>query len=357
MSTPFEFSAEALLRELQDLQAGLARGAQVLARGSEVRIGGAPREQIHAEDKVRLFHYRSGAGQRSVPLLIVYALVNRPDMLDLHEDRSLIRGLLARGVDVYLIDWGYPDEDDRGRTLEDYIGGYLDRCIEQVLARSGSDRLHLLGVCQGGTFALCYSALRPARIASLITMVTPVDFHAGDNLLARFVGSVDVDLLVDTVGNVPGAFLNWTFLALKPFRLTGQKYVNFLDLVEDEERVQEFLRMEKWIFDSPDQAGEAFRKFVKELFQENRLVRGEFSLGSETIDLSRINMPVLNVYATEDHLVPPPSSLALGEHVGSRIYETHAFEGGHIGIYVSARAQQEIPNTIERWLGARDQDP
>ncbi len=159
--------------------------------------------------------------------------------------------------------------------------------------------------------------------------------------------------MVATYGNVPGELLNLTFLSLLPFRLTSQKYAGLVDILDDPQQVAGFLRMEKWIFDSPDQAGEAFRQFIKWFFQENRLLKGQVELGGRRVDLAAVTMPVLNIYATLDHLVPPAASLALGAHVGTRDYTAFALDGGHIGIYVSGKAQKVLPATIADWLKAR----
>jgi polyhydroxyalkanoate synthase len=190
-------------------------------------------------------------------------------------------------------------------------------------------------------------------VRNLVTMVTPVDFQTKDNTLSTWARELDVDLMVDTLGNVPGEMLNWTFLSLKPFRLTGQKYVDMADLLDDPKKLRNFLRMEKWIFDSPDQAGEAFRQFIRWFYQENRLINGTLELGGKPARLDRVTMPVFNVYASADHLVPPDSSIALEKHVGTKDYSTFVFKGGHIGIYVSGRAQREIPPAIAKWLDER----
>ena len=347
---------EQALDELAEHARKLGRGLDTMARVGPLARGVSERECIYREDKLALYRYLPfdrSAGSGGTPVLIVYALVNRPYMMDLTEQRSTIRGLLAAGLDVYLIDWGYPDRDDRARRLDEYVCGYLVRCVEQVRRRCGLERVNLLGVCQGGTLALCYAALEPERVGNLVTMVTPVDFHTPDNHLSRMIRHVDIDRMVDTFGNVPGAFLNWAFVSLKPYRLTSQKYVDLVDRMGDREALRDFLAMEQWIYDSPDQPGEAFRHFAKEFFQGNKLIHGEVVLDGRTVDLRRLTMPVLNVYATRDHLVPPAASRALAGCVGSPDYSEHAFEGGHIGIYVSARAQRSVPPLIAHWLGER----
>jgi len=333
-------------------------GTDLLKGTMDVEIGPTPRDAVYREDKLVLYRYRpladaSTPGTASrIPVLICYALVNRPTMLDLQEDRSLIRGLLRRGMDVYLIDWGSPDGADRYLGLDDYINRYLHHCILQVEASHGTG-VNLLGVCQGGTFSLCYAALHPERIRNLVTMVTPVDFRTPDNLLSKWVQGVDIDALVQVCGNVSGDLLNYTFLSLMPFRLMSQKYAGLADIARDPVQLRNFLRMEKWIFDSPDQAGEAFRQFINWFYRENRLVAGTLDLGGRRVDLRNVAMPVLNVYATQDHLVPPAASVVLGNLVGTRDYTPYAFEGGHIGIYVSGRAQKELPAILSDWFKAR----
>jgi polyhydroxyalkanoate synthase len=190
-------------------------------------------------------------------------------------------------------------------------------------------------------------------VKNLITMVTPVDFHVRDGLLNVWSQALDVDAMVDAFGNIPGDFMNWGFLMLKPFQLMVQKYLGFVSILDDEENLRSFLRMEKWIFDSPDQAGEAFRQFIKDFYQGNKLIKGEVEIGGRRVDLKNVTHPILNVYAKEDHLVPPVSSLALEKHVGSQDVTTVAFPGGHIGIYVSGRAQKELAPTIARWIKER----
>lgn len=265
----------------------------------------------------------------------------------------MIRGLLDAGLDIYLIDWGYPDAGDRELTLGDYVHRYIGHCVDYLRDRYHRDSIDLLGVCQGGALSLCFASLYPEKIRNLVTMVTPVDFHTPDNLLTHLIRHVDIDLLVDTLGNLPGALLNFAFLSLSPFRLAGQKYVDVVDILDDAEALKNFLRMEKWIFDSPDQAGEAFRQFAKDFFQQNKLVEGNVVIGDRRVNLRDVAMPVLNVYATQDHLVPPAASKALAGCCGSRDYSEFSFRGGHIGIYVSARAQREVPSTIAKWLSAR----
>ncbi|HMD75692.1 MAG TPA: class III poly(R)-hydroxyalkanoic acid synthase subunit PhaC [Steroidobacteraceae bacterium] len=324
-----------------------------LAAANDCAPGCSPKDAIWQAGKLTLYRYRPIAPSKGgAPLLIVYALVNRPYMMDLQEDRSLIRGLLSEGVDVYLIDWGYPDGADRFTTLADYIDDYLGACVNRILAAHRLDALNILGVCQGGVFSLCFSALYPERVRNLITMVTPVDFHTPGDLLSKWVRKIEVASFVGE-GNVSGDLLNQVFLSLMPFRLTQQKYVDLMSQSPDRARIENFMRVEHWIFDSPDQAGAAFREFLLWFYQENRLALGRLELAGRTVDLRALRLPILNLIGKLDHLVPPEASAALERLVGSADYTALQFELGHIGMYISARAQREVPKAIAGWLAAR----
>lgn len=326
---------------------------EALAAAREAAPGCSARDVVLSRGKLTLFRYRPvSASTVAVPVLIVYALVNRPTVMDLQPDRSLIRGLLEAGLDVYLIDWGYPDGADRLMGLADYIERALGDCVERLCATHRIGAVNLLGVCQGGVFALCYAALHPERVRNLITMVTPVDFHTPNDLLSKWVREIDVARWVGG-GNVSGETLNLLFLSLMPFRLTQQKYVELLSAPPEAARAENFMRLERWIFDSPDQAGAAFREFVVGCYQENRLIEHRLEIGGHTIDLRRLELPILNIFGKRDHIVPPEASAALGRVVGSRDYTARELDLGHIGMYVSARAQREVPATIAEWLQAR----
>ncbi|MFA5683699.1 MAG: class III poly(R)-hydroxyalkanoic acid synthase subunit PhaC [Lysobacteraceae bacterium] len=351
MYSPLKVTPQSLMQEALRMQDKLSSGLDSLRQVGDHDYGVTPKEAVHRDGKAVLYRYRGeSTPTQKTPLLIVYALVNRPYMVDLQEDRSIVRNLLAAGHDVYLIDWGYPDPSDRLTDLDDYINGIIRGCVLHILRSHGLKSLNLLGVCQGGAFSLCYASIYPDSVKNLITMVTPVDFHTPDNMLSHWTRGMDIDLFVDTLGNVPGDLMNWCYLTLKPWRLNVQKYLGLIDILDEPDELRNFLRMEKWIFDSPDQAGEAFREFIREFYQGNKLIEGGLEIGGKPVDLARVSMPVLNIFAEQDHLVPPSASRALANVVGSDDYTELSFRGGHIGIYVSGRAQREVPPAIDRWL-------
>lgn len=360
MSFPFPMRPEELTHELTDINRKIVEGMRTLStlQHDDVEVGTTPKEPVYREDKLTLYRYTPVVDKPfPIPVIISYALVNRPAVADLQPDRSLVRNLVEQGIDVYLIDWGYPSRADRWLNLGDYVNGYIDNCVDVVRERTGLDKVNLLGICQGGTMSLCYTSLHPEKVKNLTVMVTPVDFHATEGsergLLNQWGGSLDVDLMVKALGNVPGEFMNFGFLMLKPLQLNIQKYTDMIDMMGDEKKLLNFLRMEEWIFDSPDQAGEMFRTFISEFFQQNKLIKGEVEIDGEKVNLKNINMPVLNIFAEQDHLVPPVSSRALENYVGTKDYTVKPFPVGHIGMYVSGKAQRDLAPTIASWLKER----
>jgi len=354
MESPFEEQTALFVKEIDKYNSRLLRMTETLLQTKDVDLATSPKDLVFQEDKVKLYHFRPGKKPSCpVPLLITYALVNRETMMDLEEGRSVIRNMLDHGLDIYIIVWGYPSRLDRYLTLDDYIDIYMNDCVDHIRKETGLERINLMGVCQGGTFASIYAALYPEKVRNLITMVTPIDFDTDDCLLNIWCRYIDVDLMVDTLGNIPGDFMNLGFLMLKPFQLMIDKYIGLVDSAEDPASVRNFLRMEKWINDSPDQAGETLRKFVNELYKENRLIKGQLQIGGRKVDLKRIDMPLLNIYAEQDHLVPPSSSEPLGEFVSSTDVTTRSFPVGHIGMYVSSKSQRDLAPTIAEWLMER----
>ncbi|MEY4110293.1 MAG: hypothetical protein RLZZ46_648 [Bacteroidota bacterium] len=341
--------------EMVNSASKVLKAYETLGKISEVEIGTSPKDQVFQNDKLRLFRYqRETPPSVKTPVLIVYALVNRFEMLDLQPDRSYIRNLLNLGLDVYIIDWGYPTRADRYNDLDDYVNGFINSCVDFIRHEHSLEKINLMSVCQGGTLSSIYSALHPEKVKNLVTLVTPIDFSANDGLLFRWAKDMDFDALVDGYGGlIPGEFLNIGFELLKPM-MKFNKYNGMLQMLDDADKLSNFLRMEKWIADSPDQAGECFRQFMKELYQGNKLVKGKLRVGNHLVDLKNIKMPLLNIYATEDHLVPPSSTIPLNHLVGSTDKELYKFHGGHIGVFVGGKSQKELAPAVAAWLKKRD---
>jgi polyhydroxyalkanoate synthase len=232
----------------------------------------------------------------------------------------------------------------------------MDKVVDFIRNRHKVDKINLMGICMGGTFSVIYAALHPEKLKNLVTTVTPTNFDTDQGLLHIWMKNIDVDRMVDTFGNLPGDFMNFGFLLLNPARLMIDKYVGFLENMDNKVFVENFVRMEKWIFDSPDVPGETFRQFVKDCYQKNLLIQSKMEVGGRLVDLKNITMPMLNFYGKYDHLVPPAACELLTRKAGSRDTEDVCLDTGHIGIYVSSKCQREFAPKIAAWLKARDTD-
>ena len=332
------------------------KALRLLLNPPKMDVGTTPSEVVFQDGKMRLLHYTPMVPKpHKVPLLVIYALVNKPYILDLQPDRSIIRRLLSEGIDIYMIDWGAPSEGDRFFTLDDYVNWYINDVVDFIRDRHGTGSISVLGYCMGGTLSVMFTALHPQKVKNLILMAAPLDFEKDEGLLSLWSEKeyFDVDKLVDTIGNVPGAFLNSGFLLLNPVKNLYSKYLTFIDKVDDEEFVELFFRMEKWIYDGIPVAGEAYREFMKNCYQQNLLVKSQLKLNGKKVGLRNLTMPLLNLVAQHDTLVPKESGTSFNDLVPSRDKETMLFKTGHIGMSVGSASHARFWPKVAAWLKKR----
>lgn len=346
---------DSLNKEFAESAKKMINSYETLSQINEVEIATSPKTLVYSEDKLNLYRYdRETPATVKTPVLIVYALVNTYKMLDLQSDRSYIKNLLNLGLDVYIIDWGYPSKADRFLSMDDYVNGYINNCVDVVRKKHKLDKINIMSICQGGTLSAIYASLHPEKVKNFVTHVTPIDFSTNEGLLFKWSKDMNFDALVDNNdGLIPGDFLNSGFDMLKPM-MKINKSTGLANMMDDKDKVMNYLRMEKWIADSPDQAGECFRQFMKDLYQGNKLIKGELEVGGKKVNLKNLTCPLLNIYATEDHLVPPASTIPLNDYVGSKDKELYKFQGGHIGVFVGGRSQKELAPAVSEWLKKRD---
>lgn len=354
---PVDLILTKLAEDAEKARSRAQKASDVLLQELDTGIAQTPYDVVYEEDRVKLKHYQPTAEiAYRRPLLVVYALINRETMLDLQPGRSVVKTFQDSGLDLYMVDWGYPGRKDKYLTIDDHVNGYMDNIVDFIRTKHKVDKINLMGICMGGTFSVIYAALHPEKLKNLVTTVTPTNFDTDQGLLHIWMKKVDVDRMVDTFGNLPGDFMNFGFLLLNPARLMIDKYVGFLEGMDNKAYVENFIRMEKWIFDSPDVPGETFRQFVRDCYQKNLLIQSEMEVGGRRVDLKNITMPLLNFYGKYDHLVPPAACEQLTSQVGSRDTEDVCLDTGHIGIYVSSKCQKEFAPKIAVWLKERDAD-
>ncbi len=338
---------------------GLARASMeeahrinvALASMLSPKVGQTPRTLLWTKNKAQLYRYDRPAQvpiQYRTPLLIVYALINKPYILDLIPQRSFVSYMVNKGIDVYLLDWGIPGPEDEHLCFDDLVVEYLPPVVHQVLKVSGEERLHMLGYCIGGILAMLYVALHPdAPLSSMILLATPVDFSPADVLgIWLHPRSFDVDKLVDAMGNIPPAFI---FAGARLLSLAGATAM-FEEFATDEQGSAVWQAISLWATDGVPFPGEAFRHWVKDFYQSNKLINDQLTLARKTVYLSNIAIPILNIGAQEDHLVPPSQIKPLFKKVSSTEKEMVIVPGSHFALAIGQEAVHNLwPRELD-WL-------
>ncbi|MEO6692336.1 MAG: class III poly(R)-hydroxyalkanoic acid synthase subunit PhaC [Saprospiraceae bacterium] len=340
-----------IFNEFIDLSTKMNNTYKTLKTIDEVEIGSTPKDLVWECDKIKLYRYRRDSPPKTkIPVLVSFAIMNRHDVLDLQADRSLMKKLLDEGLDIYIMDWGYPTMADQYLTMEDYILGYMNDAVDFIRRTNKVKKIHKMGICQGGLFSMIYASIYPEKFQTLTTYVAPFDFHnANCNMLFKWTKYVDVDTMVDTQRIISADILNNAFSMLKP-SMDLAKYFGVMEMAGDKDKLMNFLRMEKWKGDCPDLSGEMYRKYIKDLFRDNKLINGKFELNGVRVDLKKMTVPFLNVYATEDNIIPNESTIAVMDHIGSKDKKLYAFPGGHIGVFVGAKSQKELAPSVVKWV-------
>jgi len=355
-ANPWAKWQESLVTESFAYARRLAQLPSLLQRAQLVKKGVTPSTLVYEEDRLKLLHYPGKEPPRyATPLVIVFALVNRPYILDLKVGRSVVSHFVERGFDTYLIDWGSPTYADRHLTIDDHVNGYISNVVDFVRERAGAAQVSLLGYCMGGTMSSIFTALHQERVKNLILLATGIDFSTREGLLNLWARPeyFDVDKFVEAFGNCPAEFLQMSFLMLKPVQNLLEKPLNFFEKADDPDAVNDFLTLETWLNDNIPVAGEVYREFVKYLYQQNLLVQNKMPVGKHTVDLRKITCPVLNIMAKGDDLVPCAQSMPFNDLVSSTDRKSIAIPAGHIGLAIGGKAQRDVwPHTCD-WLAAR----
>ena len=354
MLTPIEFQRELLDQTSKAIDRTRVTDDRV-EDAISVEVGHTPNEVIYRENKLVLRRYAPApdADPNGVPILLVYALINRPYILDLQPDRSVINTLRRHGFPVYLIDWGEPSHLDAGLELRDYVDRYIHNCVIEATRDAGVSAIHLLGYCMGGTMACIYAARNPDRVRTLGLLAAGLAFDETGGVLEQWGGGFTPEKLAATYGNVPADFLAGGFAMMDPVTNLVGKYARLYDHLEDEDFVENFARMERWLAEGIDVPGAAYEEFVEEIYQRNALASGTLTLDGDPVDLDRIRMPVAHIVGHYDHLIPPEASTAINESIPSTDVSVFDAPTGHIGLSVSSTSHEQLWPEVCAWFGAR----
>ncbi len=330
------------------------RFAEVLTTDAHPRVGQTPKELIWTKNKAKLYRYQPNKPKTNkVPILMVYALINKPYILDLYPGNSLIEYLTNKGHDVYLLDWGVAGYEDRHMKLEDYIVEYIPRAAKKVLKSSGAKELTMFGYCMGGTMTAIFTALygKKLPIRNLVLMTSPIDFEdAGHYTNWLNKETFQLDKIVDVMGNVPFEMIDFGNRLLSPISNSVGTYVGLADRIDNENAILTWKLMQKWLNDGVPFPGESYRQWIGDFYQDNKLINDELEVRGEKVLLSNIEANLLNICAMKDNIVQPGQIAALNKKVSSKINVLHEVQTGHVSVTTGRRAVTEIHPYIEQWL-------
>lgn len=323
----------------------------------ELRLAPTPRDTLLRDGSAQLYRFRRPGGDAprapgALPVLLVPSLINRWYVLDLREGASLVQGLLAAGLDVYCLDWGVPEDEDRYLGWDDVLAR-LARAARHVQRRAGAERLSVVGYCMGATLAGIHAALHPEATGALVNLLGPFDFKCAGFLAAMTDPRwFDVDAMVEA-GNISAAQMQSGFQALRP---TGSiaKWMGFLHRTLPDPAAREgFMALETWATDNIPFPAAAYATYIKDLYQDNALIEGRHHVAGRRVDLGAVRCPVLNIVADRDAICPPPAALALAERAGATVKDVLRIPGGHVGAVVGERAGRELYPRLGAWLAER----
>jgi polyhydroxyalkanoate synthase len=333
-------------------------GMQIMLEGAKAETGQSPKEVIWTKNKARLYHYEP-AGQQiyPVPLLLVYALINRSYVLDLMPGNSLVEFLVGKGFDVYLLDWGTPGDEDKDLSFDNYVLDYIPQAVRKVLRHAHAEEFTLLGYCMGGTMTAMYAALFPDKpLRNLMLLTAPIDFTPDEMGLFGLWTSekyFNPDLLAEAYGNVPGELIDTGNRLLKPVNNYVGTYVTMWDRILQDKSMDTWLAMSKWVNDGVPFPGAAFKQWIREFYQQNKLVKGEIKLRGRTVNLENITCPVLNIAGKKDHICTLPQAEATMRLISSRDKEFYVINAGHVGLLTGSDARKNLWPKIQSWLEPR----
>lgn len=343
-----------IVEEFLTFTKNVTEAAKLVPAPGEITLESTPFDVAYEEDRVRLLHFRPlTEKQLKIPLIISYAIINRFHILDIQPKKSWVRKLLENGIDVYMIDWGSPSNVDKYLEFDDYVNTYMDNCVDFVRKESQAQSVSLQGYCTGGTISTIYSALHPQKVRNLVTTAPVIDGWKDTTVVSNMAKHIDVDKLVDTIGNMPPEFMYYCFSILKPFEQGLEKYYRFFKNIHDKDFVDNFLRVEKWLSDTPPVPGLLFKQWIKDIYQENLLIQNKMYVGGKHVDLKKITMPLFIQIAVGDHLVSPECSIPLHYAVGSQDKTLRIYPTGHVGMIASSFSQRQILPELCQWLKER----
>jgi polyhydroxyalkanoate synthase len=323
-------------------------------------VGATPREIVWTHRGTTLYRYRSSNRSHAVPILLVFALINRPEIFDLRPGASLVEYLLEEGFDIFLVDWGVPDEEDADTGLDEYVCDELHWAIRETLRASGAEELTLMGWCIGATLCAMYCGLdrgsEQTAVRNLVLLTMPVDGRG--STYARWVGDpeFDVDMVAEQWRVLPGQAIDFANKMLKPVTNFVTTYRRLAQGVfEGTARKETYQPMAKWVADNPPFPGRAWSQWIRWMYQDEALVAGRMRLRGRRVDLRRVQQNLLVITAGADHIAPRAGTMPIFDLVASDDVTHIDRPGGHIGLIAGSAARNQIWPEMAAWLAERSE--
>lgn len=328
----------AVMRRLLREDAALLHGIAQYRRHPHRRTLEDP-PVIWREGASRLLDYRPEGGR---PILVVPSLVNRAQVLDLDEGASLMRFLAGQGLRPLLLDWGWPEAEERGMTLTDLIAGRLERAMAAV-----PGEMVLLGYCMGGLLALAAALRRPERVSGLALLATPWDFHADPEApdLARLLPGLEA--MMAPMGALPVDAIQSLFALLDPFGL-ARKFRAFGRLDMAGARARRFVVLEDWLNDGVPLPAPVARECIADWYGANLPGRGDWRVAGWKVRPEEWRGPAFVAIPSRDRIVLPASARALA----AALPTPHVLDAaaGHIGMVAGEGAERVLWRPLLEWL-------
>ncbi len=274
------------------------------------------------------------------PLVVVPSLINPASVLDLAPGNSLLDALARAGLRPLLVDWG----EIPGRDPADLVATHLVPLVEGV-----GEPVALAGYCLGGTLALAAAQLLGERVRRLALLATPWHFSGYDEAVRRDFAAwwAGAAPLAAGLGGVPIDLLQPTFWALDPAGLAA-KYERLATLPEGA-AVEAFVRLEDWSNTGTTLPLPVATALFERFFGADTPGRGDWTVAGAGIDPARLAIPILDVVASRDRLVPPAATITVGlRDSGNR--RRLEIAAGHVGMIVGHDAPRQLWTPLAQWL-------
>ena len=302
-----------------------------------------PGKVVFQNDLIQLIQYSPATEEvYERPLLVVPPWINKYYILDLVPEKSFVKWAVEQGFTVFLVSWVNPDARLAQKTFEDYMHEGILAAVDAVIRQTGSPQINALGYCVGGTLLACTLAYMAAkgdeRVASASFLAAQVDFSEAGDLLV-FIDDTQLKALEEMMaehGYLDGSRMAAVFNMLRPRDLIWPYVINNYLLGKKPFPFDLLF----WNADSTRLPAANHAFYLREFYHLNRLGKGEMQLGGVRLDLSRMTMPIYELFTKEDHIAPAASVYRGSKLFGGPV--RHVMAGsGHIAGVVNPPAKKK----------------